>query len=92
MLGNTGKMNDHRAITIETASDLKTPFAVTDAAYNALIDLCTDICKRHGKKKLLWFGDAKKTLSYTPKADEMVMTVHCWFANKSCPGDYLYAR
>ena len=92
VLGNTGKMNDHRAITIETASDLQSPFAVTDAAYNALINLCTDICKRHGKKKLLWFGDAKKTLSYTPKADEMVMTVHCWFANKSCPGDYLYAR
>ena len=22
----------------------------------------------------------------------MVMTVHRWFANKSCPGDYLYER
>lgn len=92
VLGNTGKMNDFRAVTIETASDTFDPYAVTDAAYNALIDLCTDICKRNGKKKLLWFGDAKKTLQYNPKSDEMVMTVHRWFANKTCPGDYLYAR
>ena len=32
----------------------------------------------------------RKTLAYTPKAGEMVMTVHRWFANKACPGDYLY--
>lgn len=49
-----------------------------------------DICKRNGKSKLLWFGDKDKTLAYTPKSDEMVLTVHRWFANKSCPGDYLY--
>ena len=65
---------------------------MTDAVYAALIDLCTDICKRNGKKKLLWFGDKDKTLSYEPKADEMIITVHRWFANKSCPGDWLYNR
>lgn len=37
-------------------------------------------------------GDKTKTLNYTPKSDEMVITVHRWFANKSCPGDWLYAR
>ncbi len=26
------------------------------------------------------------------KSDEMVLTVHRWFANKSCPGDWLYNR
>ena len=51
-----------------------------------------DICKRYGKKKLLWFGDKAKTLAYTPKADEMVLSVHRWFANKACPGDYIYNR
>ena len=50
----------------------------------------TDICRRNGKTKILWFGDKAKTLAYQPKAGEMVMTVHRWFANKSCPGDYLY--
>ena len=31
-------------------------------------------------------------LNYTPKSDEMVLTVHRWFANKSCPGNWIYAR
>ena len=30
--------------------------------------------------------------SISPKSDEMVLTVHRWFANKSCPGDWLYNR
>ena len=84
--------NDHRAVTIEVASDTKHPYAVRDAAFSTLLDLCTDICKRNGKKKLLWFGDKQKTLAYTPKSDEMVLTVHRWFAAKACPGDYLYNR
>lgn len=82
--------NDHRAITIETASEAKHPYKVTASAYAALLDLVTDICRRNGKTKILWFGDKAKTLAYQPKANEMVMTVHRWFANKSCPGDYLY--
>ncbi len=81
--------NDHRAVTIEVASDTEHPYAVKAAAFAALLDLCTDICKRNGKKKLLWFGDKDKTLAYTPKADEMILTVHRWFANKACPGEYL---
>lgn len=89
---SSSSANDHRAITIETASDMTHPYAVTDKAYAALLDLVTDICKRNGKKKLLWFGDKEKTLAYEPAADEMVMTVHRWFANKACPGEYLYSR
>lgn len=89
---SSSRDNDHRAITIETASDSFHPYAVTDAAYKALVDLCTDICRRNGKKRLLWFGDEWKTLSYQPAEDEMVMTVHRWFAAKACPGDYLYER
>lgn len=84
--------NDHRAVTIECASDKTHPYAMTNAVYASLINLCVDICKRNGKKKLLWFGDKNKTLAYSPKSDEMVLTVHRWFANKSCPGDWLYNR
>lgn len=89
---SSSNANDQRAVTIECSSDKTAPYAMTDAVYAALIDLCTDICKRNGKKKLLWFGDKNKTLSYEPKADEMIITVHRWFANKSCPGDWLYNR
>lgn len=84
--------NDQRAITIEVASDTTHPYAMKDAAYNSLVDLCEDICKRNGKTKLLWFADKNRTLNYTPNSDEMIITVHRWFANKSCPGDWLYSR
>lgn len=84
--------NDQRAVTIECASDATAPYAFKDVVYNKLIELCVDICKRNGKNKLLWFGDKTKTLNYAPKSGEMVLTVHRWFANKSCPGDWMYAR
>lgn len=89
---SSSNANDQRAITIECASDTTAPYAFKDVVYNKLIELCVDICKRNGKKKLLWLGDKNKTLNYQPKSDEMVLTVHRWFANKSCPGDWLYSR
>ena len=89
---SSSNANDQRAITIECASDMSEPYAMNDKVYASLISLCTDICKRNGKKKLLWFGDKDQTLNYAPKSDEMVITVHRWFANKSCPGNWLYAR
>ena len=70
----------------------KQPYAFRPVVFETLIKRYTDICLRNGKKKLLWFGDKDKTLKYTPKEDEMVLTVHRWFANKSCPGDWMYAR
>lgn len=82
--------NDQRAVTIECASDKSSPYSMNAKVYNSLVELCTDICRRNGKKKLLWLGDKTKTLNYSPKSDEMVLTVHRWFANKSCPGDWLY--
>lgn len=89
---SSSRDNDQRAVTIECASDKTEPYAMNDKVYASLINLCVDICKRNGKTKLLWFGDKDKTLAYEPKADEMVITVHRWFANKSCPGDWLYNR
>lgn len=83
--------NDNRAITIEVASDTKHPYAVTDHAMDALLDLIEDICRRNGKDKLIWFGANYRTVSlnYQPRDNEMVMTVHRWFAAKECPGQYL---
>lgn len=80
--------NDHRAITIEVASDTKHPYAVTDEAFSALIKLVADICKRNNIKELKWKGDK----SLIGKVNQQNMTVHRWFANKSCPGKYLYDR
>lgn len=85
---SSNSANDHRAITIEVASDTKHPYAVTDAAYKGLIDLLVDICKRNEIRELKWKADK----SLIGKVEEQNMTVHRWFANKSCPGEYLYER
>lgn len=89
---SSSNANDQRAVTIECASDTKEPYAFRDVVYQKLIVLCVDICRRNGKRKLIWFGDKNQTLNYQPEADEMVLTVHRWFANKSCPGNWLYVR
>lgn len=88
----SSRSNDQRAITIECASDAKEPYAFRPVVYDRLVALCVDICKRNGKTKLVWLGDKNTTLNYNPKPNEMVLTVHRWFANKSCPGNWMYAR
>lgn len=86
---SSNRANDHRAITIEVSSDYRHPYTVTDAAYNALIDLLVDICERYPDiGTLRWKGD-KKLIG---KVDQQNMTVHRWFAAKACPGDYLYNK
>jgi hypothetical protein len=89
---SSSNANDQRAVTIECASDTTHPYAFKEVVYNKLIDLCADICKRNGKNKLIWINDKNKALNYTPKSNEMLITVHRWFANKACPGDWLMNR
>ena len=84
--------NDQRAVTIECSSEKTSPYAFNDVVYNKLIDLCVDICKRNGKNTLLWIADKNTALSYTPKSNEMLLTVHRWFKQKACPGDWMMAR
>ena len=54
---SSSEENDQRAVTIECASDVSEPYAMTQDVYNKLIKLCVDICQRNGKTKLLWFAD-----------------------------------
>lgn len=89
---SSSNSNDQRAVTIECASETYHPYEMNSNVYNSLVKLCVDICKRNGKKKLLWFNDKNKALNYSPKSDEMIITVHRWFDNKACPGDWLYNR
>ena len=77
------------AVTIEVASDTKHPYAVNDRAFAALLDLVTDICKRNGIKKLVWSTKKADRVNHKNGCN---MTVHRDYANKSCPGDYLYNR
>lgn len=89
----SNKDNDHKAVTIEVANNGGAPnWPVSDKAWDSLVKLCIDICKRNGKNKLIWFNDKNKSLSYSPADNEMIVTVHRWFSNKICPGDYVFNR
>lgn len=72
--------NDHRAITIEVASDTKPPYAVNTKAFAALLDLVEDICRRHNIRPN-YTGD--KTGN---------MTLHKWFQATDCPGAFLEGK
>lgn len=85
---SSSSSNDHRAITIEVASDTTYPYAVNAKAYASLINLVADICKRNGIKELKWKADK----NLIGQVDKQNMTVHRWFAATACPGEYLYSR
>ena len=81
--------NDNRAITIECASDAIYPYAINANVWKSLIELCADICKRNGIKKLVWSTDKNTRMNHLNGCN---LTVHRDYANKSCPGDYIYNR
>lgn len=86
---SSNSANDNRAVTIEVASDTKEPYAVTDDAYEALVELVADICKRNNIKKLVWSTNKDDRVNHRNGCN---MTVHRDYAAKSCPGTYLYER
>ena len=75
--------NDERAITIEVANDeVDGNWHVSDAAYEKLIELCVDICKRNGIAEFVFTGDENGTL-----------TTHYMFNDETiCPGPYLSGK
>lgn len=84
---SSSSSNDHRAITIEVASDKTHPYKITDKAYKSLVKLVADICQRNGIKELKWQGNK----NLIGQVDKQNMTVHRWFAATDCPGDYIYS-
>lgn len=75
--------NDHQAVTIEVANDeIGGDWHVGDKSYEALIELCVDICQRNGIEELVWTGDETGSL-----------TIHKFFREDTeCPGPYLESR
>lgn len=73
--------NDHIAVTIEVANDGGANWHVSDKALQKTIELCADICKRNGIKKLNFTGDKNGNL-----------TMHKYFAATACPGPYLESK
>lgn len=79
---SSSKANDSEAVTIEVANDMMGGnWHVSDLAYNKLIELCVDICKRNGIEELIWNGTKTGTL-----------TCHYMFSATACPGPYLKSK
>lgn len=85
------RANDYRAITIEVANDggADTGWHVSDTAMSALIELVADVCRRNGITKLTWSKSKAERVNHVNGCN---MTVHRDYANKTCPGDFLYNR
>ena len=74
--------NDHQAVTVEIANDGGAPdWHVSDAALEAAVRLCVDVCRRNGMPGLTWTGDSTGTL-----------TCHYMFKATACPGPYLKGK
>ena len=82
--------NDQRAVTIECANYMETADGhvygqLPNATWDALVRLCADICKRNGKKRLVYRGKA----DYSGLAStDMLLTMHKWFQSTDCPGSW----
>ena len=73
---------DNRAVTIEVANNGGAPsWRVSDKAYQSLLRLVEDICRRNGIKEVTYTGNSNGTL-----------IKHQWYANKACPGAYLGSK
>lgn len=70
--------NDRQAITIECANNSDS--SLSTATWNALVNLCADICRRYGF-----------TLTYDGTKNGS-LTEHRMFASTDCPGQWLHAN
>lgn len=71
---SSNRENDCQAITIEVANSANgNPWPISDAAWNSLVKLCVDICKRYNFR-LTYDGTKNGSL-----------TRHNMFASTSCP-------
>lgn len=78
---SASRSNDFQSITIEISnSQTGGNWPISDAAWNSLVNLCVDICKRHDFR-LEYDGTKNGSL-----------TTHDMFANTNCPGPYLKGR
>lgn len=78
---SSSNWNDQRAITIEVANCKYEPnWEISNKAYDSLIKLCVDICKRYN---IVPGYDGTKDATFTE---------HRMFAATLCPGPYLHGK
>jgi hypothetical protein len=70
------------------------PYQCTAKAYESLINLCVDICRRNGIKKLIWKEGKEYCPAFTGRWDVCNLVPHRYTTKKgkSCPGNYLFSK
>ena len=78
---SSSRTNDRQAITVEVSNcEIGGQWKISDAAWNSLVNLAVDVCKRHGFR-----------LSYDGTSNGS-LTTHDMFSNTNCPGPYLKGK
>ena len=81
---------DNRAVTIEVSNVSNSTGKPSSKAYEALLNLLVDICRRNGIKHLKWKNS--KSLATSFKVSQQNIFIHKWFSSTSCPGPWLHSH
>jgi hypothetical protein len=97
--------NDRMAVTIEvantTAGVTNKTWDISKKAYDSLIALCVDICRRNGFKSVMSIDSLEKGTikqktetanNYKAPSGVLVLTQHNYFNSTACPGPYIKNR
>jgi len=93
----SSSVNDHEAITFEIANNGGSPdWTMSDAAINAWLNLAVETAQFYGFKKVSYhekpdsitIANVETWIKTWAKDGEMIITLHCWYKNKTCPGPY----
>lgn len=95
-------INDNQAITFEIANSGGAPnWLMTDLAINSFVKLAVNICRFYGFKKVHYEDKPSEITTRVQvedwiktweKPDEMIITLHRWYAAKACPGQYFVSK
>ena len=99
---SSNAVNDRMAVTIEVADTTKgvqnKTWEISAQAYQSLINLCVDICRRYGFTSVMSIDSlvkgtiAQKTKianEYKAPSGVLILTQHCYFSATACPADYI---
>lgn len=97
--------NDRMSVTIEVANTTKgvenKTWEISNKAYQSLIQLCADICRRNGYTSVMSIdylvkGTVKQKTSiansYIAPKGVLILTQHNYFNATACPGQYIINR
>lgn len=94
---SSNRTNDHESITTEIANNGGAPdWRMSDVAINAWLDMTVEQIRFYGFNKVnyqpkpanIGTTQVEAWIKTWAKKDEWIITLHCWYKPKECPGPY----